>query len=274
MSAQHAFAFDKRWNSRREKWRRPEDGVFAPQICAVDVINESVARPFVADQHYSGSFPAARLCIGLYQGRQLSGVAVFSVPMQKAVVPRYSGLDGGDGVELGRFVLADRVAYNGETWFLRRAFGLLRTEKASRIVVSYADPMERTTAAGELTKAAHFGTIYQASNAIFAGRAAARWLWLDRIGQVVSERALSKIRLQERGHAYAERQLLAAGAEPRRPHEEPAGWLRRVLREPTFRRIRHPGNFAYVFGLDRTTRTWIEAADIALPYPRKQRKAT
>lgn len=275
MRNQLALVLDKRWERRREAWRSPGETI-RPTEFGVDLVDEAVARAFVIEHHYSRSFPAARLCAGLYrrtgvQPATLVGVAVFSVPMQAAVIPRYSGLAGGDGVELGRFVLLPEIAFNGETWFLRRALSLLRAEKRCRAVVSYADPMERTTAAGELTKPAHFGTIYQAHNATFHGRAAARWLWLDRAGQIVSPRALSKIRLQERGHAYAERQLTAAGADPRRPHEDPVLWLGRVLREPTFRRVRHPGNFVYAFGLDREAKASIAAANRPLPYPRKPR---
>lgn len=262
------FAIDKRWQDRRERWRSP-DVVFSPDACAVDVVEERAARAFVVEHHYSGTFPAARLSVGLYQSRRLAGVAVFSVPMQAAVVPRYTGLAAAAGVELGRFVLLPEVAYNGETWFLARALRLLREEKGCRAVVSYADPMERSTAAGLITKPAHFGTIYQASNAAFAGRASAQWMWIDRDGRAISRRALSKIRLREVGCAYAERQLVDAGAEPRRAFEEPVAWLARVLCEPTFRRIRHPGNFAYAFGLDRAARASIAAANDPLPYPRK-----
>lgn len=68
------------------------------------------------------------------------------------------------------------VAFNGETWFLRRALPILHAEKTVTAVLSYADPMERHAAGGELTKSAHVGQIYQAHNATFAGRAAARWL--------------------------------------------------------------------------------------------------
>ena len=276
MTAQLPLPFDKRWDRRRETWPHP-DVTFNPRGYAVDVVDEAAARAFVLNHHYSASFPAARLSIGLFDGRSLAGVAVFSVPMQQAVVPRYSGLSAGEGVELGRFVLSESVAFNGETWFLARAFRLLQREKGARVVVSYSDPMERSTDAGILTKPAHFGTIYQAHNAVFAGRAAARWLWLDRHGQVVSERALSKIRNAEVGHAYAARRLEAAGADPRGRHEDPRTWLDRVLRAPVFRRIRHPGNFAYAFGLDRSAKAAIAATVDAQPYPhgnaRHQRKA-
>ncbi|MFC5358118.1 hypothetical protein [Azospirillum himalayense] len=267
--------FDKRWQNRRERWAPPESrDLFRPAEFGVDIAEERAARDLVCRHHYSGSFPAARLSIGLYRKTgvapaALVGVAVFSVPMQGAAITRYTGLSPVNGVELGRFVCTPEVAFNGETWFLRRALPILRAEKGVAAVLSYADPMERTTAGGELTKPAHVGQIYQAHNATFAGRAAARWLWIDRNGQVVSPRALSKIRMQERGHAYAERQIIATGADARRPGEEPSDWLRRVLREPTFRRVKHPGNFAYVFGLTREARTTIKLANpTPLPFPR------
>src|SRR5690606_11047103 len=129
------------------------------------------AKAFVRDHHYAGTFPAARLSVGLFgPGARLEGVAVFSVPMNQRVVPRYTGLEPADGAELGRFVCLPSVRFNGESWFLARAFRLLRAEKGVAGVVSFADPLERRTAWGELAKRAHWGTIYQASNALYAGR--------------------------------------------------------------------------------------------------------
>lgn len=274
MTDRPCYRLDKRWSHRRERWIPPA-ALFDPGGFAVDGISERAARALVAEHHYSGSFPAARFSAGLWRKRgvhpaDLVGVAVFSVPMQQQVVTRYSGLPPAEGVELGRFVCTPDVLFNGETWFLKRAFALLRQEKPGlRAIVSYADPLERRTAAGLITKRAHAGQIYQGSNALYAGQAAARWIWLTRDGQVISERALSKIRSQDRGHVYAERQLIAAGADPRRCFEEPAEWLDRTLREPLFRRVRHPGNHAYVFGLDRAAKSLIASVnDGGQRYPR------
>lgn len=116
--------------------------------------------------------------------------------------------------------------------------------------VSYADPLERTTAGGLLVKPVHWGTIYRASNGRHVGRSSPRTVLLTPDGSVVSGRALTKVRKQARGREYAERQLVALGAPPRAFGEEPAAWVRRAMRAPGFRRIRHPGNLAYVFGLD------------------------
>lgn len=268
------FACDKRWEQRREKWVTPQDP-FDPRGYAVDVVGESLARRFIIAEHYSGSFPAARLSVGLWgPGPTLAGAAVFSVPMSEAVLDRWLGQDAAAGVELGRFVCGPSVRFNGETWFLKRAFAALRREKGCRSVLSCADPLERRTIEGQLTKSSHYGTIYKAKGALFAGRTGSRWVVLAPDGSVVSERMLSKIRRGERGIRYAIRRLLEYGAHPRRPGESWADWTTRVTVLPPFRRVKHPGNFAYVFGLDGAASRQLETLhDGGLPYPHQRTRA-
>lgn len=260
----------KRWESACERWRRPGE-LFQPREFGIDLVPERAARAFVERHHYSRSFPAARLSVGLYRKRgvscsELVGVAVFSVPMQNRCIPHYTGLTPEEGVELGRFVLREEVAYNGESWFLSRAFRALRQERQVHAVLSYADPLERRTEEGVLTKPAHQGQIYRAVNAHFAGRSGARYLWIAPDGCTVPDRALSKIRRQEQGHAYAERLLLSYGCDPRRPGEAPDQWVSRVVTAPIFRRLRHPGNYVYLFGLDEAGSTAIRKKASSLPY--------
>jgi hypothetical protein len=107
-------------------------------------------------------------------------------------------------------------------------------------VLSFADPLERHTLEGALTKQAHYGTVYKAKGALFAGRARPRWLHLAPDGSVVSERMISKIRREERGIEYAVARLRGYGAPAREIGEDWKSWTRRVLRLPIFRRIRHP----------------------------------
>lgn len=262
---------DKRWLRRRECWVPPSE-VFRSNGYAVDVIEEAAAKAFVCEHHYSGSYPAARLAVGLFgPGPSLVGAAVFSVPMNQGVVPKYAALEPNDGAELGRFVCHPSVKHNGETWYLARAFDALRAEKGIRAVVSYADPLERRTAAGEISKRQHWGTIYQASNALYVGRAEPRTLLLGPNGQVVSARALSKIRQQTKGHVYATRQLLALGAPLRRLGEDPADWVARVKQSPGFHQVRHPGNLTYVFGLTAGMHRRLRKIHRGgLPYPKRE----
>jgi hypothetical protein len=195
---------------------------------------------------------------------------VFSVPMSQAVLRRWAGADDHQAVELGRFVCAPSVKFNGETWFLRRAFAALHREKRITAILSFADPLERRTAEGLLTKAAHHGTVYMAKGALLAGRTERRAVILAADSSVVNDRMLSKIRNAERGSDYAVRRLLHLGADTRNRGEEWSTWLRRVLRPPMFRRVHHPGNYAYLFGLDSaTTDRLSDLHDGGQPFPRR-----
>lgn len=264
----------QRWGRRSCSWR-PGEEVFDPALYGVEVIEgDAEARAFVVEHHYSGSYPAARCRVGLYRSRgpwsapQLVGVAVFSVPMNQRVIPARCGVPADQGVELGRLVLLDEVPAPGETWFLARAFRLLRAALPDvRAVVSYSDPMPRRDMAGELVMPGHIGVIYQGHNGIYRGRATARTLWLDGRGRVASGRTLSKIRSGERGVDYACKSLEAMGAPPRARHEDGAAYVRRALESGAFRKLRHPGNHIYVWGLDRRTR---KALGCGEEYPRRE----
>jgi len=75
-------------------------------------------------------------------------VAVFSHPTNDRTLTNvFPGIDVTHLVELGRFVLLDEVGYNGETWFLARCLEELR-RRAFRGVVSFSDPMPRTSRDG------------------------------------------------------------------------------------------------------------------------------
>jgi hypothetical protein len=176
------YLADKRWIERRERWVR-HTAIISPTEYGVDVVREKDAKAFITAHHYSGTMVAARLCVGLFRktgvdASRLVGVAAFSVPMQGASITRYTGFAPNHGVELGRFVLLPEVPFNGESWFLARSFKLLKKEKGGpngvRSIISYADPLERRNAEGVLTKPAHAGQIYAATNAVFGGRSRAQ----------------------------------------------------------------------------------------------------
>lgn len=251
----------QRWRGGRDSYR-PAGEPIPTHAYGVEEIDELVAKRFVTEHHYSHSYPAARVRVGLMRaGAGLVGVAVFSQPMNKATVPKY--LTAADGCELGRFVLRDDVEANGETWFLARCFRILRKEYAGLGgVVSYSDPLPRTSDDDIVVKPGHVGTIYQAHNARYVGLARAENLVLDRAGRVVSRRSLSKIRNDERGAAGVYAALLAVGAPKRRAMEEGIAYVERVLREGPFRRLRHPGNLTYVWSLARS----VDIRLPALPY--------
>lgn len=238
----------QRWNAGRTTYR-PKGEPIDPTHYAVAEIEESAAKVFVLTHHYSGTFPASCVRIGLFDRGELVGVAVFSQPASQAVL---DVLPNGraEGTELGRLVLLDRVPANGETWFLARAFAILRTRAGRRFtgVVSHADPVQRRAADGTIIMPGHVGTVYQALNGQFIGRTRKRTLWILPSGRVYNERSISKVKAQDRGWRYAADQLREAGAGP--IGSDPAAWLVEWLPKIATP-LPHKGVFKYVWWLDK-----------------------
>lgn len=259
----------QRWRDRRAAFR-PAGELFDPSRADVQPIDETTAKAFVVRHHYAASYPAARLRAGLFvrrpfAGDELAGVVVFSEPAQQRTIPAYfPDLAPAAGVALGRLVLLDDVAANAESWLIARAFRILRRElPAIAGVVSYSDPLERTTSTGELVKPGHIGIVYQATNAAYRGRSSAETIHLSACGRVASRRSLSKIRNDERGAGGAYEQLRRLGAPARLPFESGKDYVARALQ--AFRAVRHPGNHVYAWRLDGRP-----AAGERLPYPKRE----
>lgn len=258
---------NQRWDNRRAKWR---DGAIDPrEFEVVEIDSDSAARAFVEQHHYSATYPAARFRFELRRRGALVGMAVYSHPCRNDVLTNALPWidDPMEGVELGRFVLLDEVAGNGESWFLARTFEMLRGRV--RGVVSFSDPIPRTTDRGALVMPGHIGMIYQASNAHYGGRGTARTLALMPDGRVLSDRAIAKIRAAHRGwraavDALVERWDLPQLAEGATRAERRA-WLATV-RDRLVRPLRHPGNYRYTFRLERAPRSY----DVRRPYPKRE----
>jgi len=259
----------QRWTADRAcRWRHVASEPINPRAYAVEPLSEPLARAFVESRHYSGTYPADRLRYGLWRGPELVGAAVLSVPAQAAVlsIPFPQLQPYVESLELGRFVLADDVPGNGESWFLARVFDLA-ARAGIRGVVSFADPEPRLTTQGDVVFPGHVGTIYQASNAVFTGRGTARSLKLLPDGTVLSPRALQKVRAGERGSDGVVRRLVELGA---RPHQgESRAWLSAALADVGCRNLRHPGNYRYLFTLGTRRERRALTVDIQpLAYPK------
>lgn len=244
---QLAIPFCQRWDERRSRFRPAGEVIQTSEYDVALIEDDSTAKAFIQTHHYSGTYPAARHRVGLYRRGALAGVAVFSHPCSDKVLTSVFP-EARTSVELGRFVLLDEVPGNGETWFLARAFELLRA-KGIRGVVSFSDPVQRHTEDGRKVFAGHIGTIYQAHNARYLGRGTARSLRLLPDARVMSARAIQKIRDGSRGWRYAAGQLEAFGASPA-PEQGRMDWLREWLPRLT-RSMSHPGNHKYAWALDR-----------------------
>lgn len=246
---------NQRWYKRLGSFRSPDEIINTSAYEIAEIPDDTTAKRFVEEHHYSGSYPAARARFGLYCSALLAGVAVFSHPPCEAVLKKLP-CERMAGIELGRFVLLKSVPGNGESWFLARCFEQLRV-KGIEALVSHSDPLPRRTADGQLVLPGHVGSIYQATNAIYAGRTKARSLWLLPDGTVFSERAMTKIRTRDRGYRYAIEQLVAHGAErPLDLGQDLGAWMTEQLRR-VGRRIKHKGNHRYLWAIDKHLRRGI-----------------
>lgn len=251
----------QRWRERRDSYR-PAREVFDPRAHEVAVIpDDTTARAFIAAHHYERTLPPARFRFGLYEGAELVGVAVFSVPARDAVTACLPG-ERDERIELGRLVLLDRVLANAESWFVARCFDALRREGLTG-VVSFSDPTPRTTAEGELVMPGHIGNVYQALSATYLGTTRPDTMRLLADGTTFSNRAASKIRRRERGWRYAVEKLVAYGATPPHTSDDLAAWLVRELPRVT-RSVRGPKH-KYAWTLHRRDRRHLPAS---LPYPK------
>ncbi len=265
---------NQRWRDRRAFFRRPDEQIRTAEFEVAPIAEDSTAKAFVEAHHYSGSFPAARFRYGLFRHGELVGVAVFSHPARDEVLTRvFATGDALDSTELGRFVLLDGVKGNGETWFLARCFELLRAEGILG-VVSFSDPFQRTDIGGRVVMPGHVGTIYQAMNGHYLGRAKSETLRLLPNGQSISRRTLSKIRDGRKGWRYATEKLVAVGApapaclESELPDlDELNTWLDGVLPKVT-RAVLHPGNHKYAWAVNRRARRFLPELNPVL-YPKK-----
>lgn len=152
----------QRWRERRESYV-PARELFNPRAHEVAPLAQDLAKAFVEANHYSGSCSARTRQFGLYSGSDLVGVAVFGEPggpKVKAILP----CPAAQTLELGRLVLLEGVLANAESWFVARCFDQLRRAGYGG-VISFADPLPRTTIAGKVVFGGHAGTIYQSLNA-------------------------------------------------------------------------------------------------------------
>lgn len=255
---------NQRWAERRDSYRVPSERIVPREYDVAAIVDDGTARGFVERHHYSRSYPAARVRVGLYRRCELVGVAVFSHPCNDRVLTSaFPALSPLESIELGRFVLLDEVPGNGETWFLARCFELLRA-RGLQGVVSFSDPVERTSADGRLVFPGHVGTIYQAHNARYLGRGTPDLLRVLPDGTVLSPRTQQKIRAGERGWRAAVELLGRYGADviaDGAPRADRLEWLTTWLPRLT-RRVRHPGNHKYAWSLSRRLRL---ASGLAYP---------
>lgn len=243
---------DQRWRDGNSRWRTPQQGYFNPDGWNVVDIDEATARNFVEQHHYLRSWPAAkyRFAVQNQTTGHIGGVIVHGIPVStKTLTNAYPDLiPFEESIELSRLVLLDDLAFNAESWAVARAHRILR-ERGIKAVVTFSDPMPRTTSSGHTVTPGHRGTVYQALNAIPAGTSTPRTLTLLPDGRVLNDRSRQKLLAGESGSNGVYQTLCQLGAPPLQPGQDPRDWLPKALTTIGATRVRHPGNHRYLMPL-------------------------
>ena len=261
--SQLELPFSQRWTAGKGTFRPPGEVIRTYEYEVASIPDDTTAKAFVIANHYSRSYPSARFRYGLYRLGRLVGVVVFSHPCRNDVLTSVFPGKATDSVECGRLVILDEVPFNGESYFMARAFDRLRREGVIG-VLSFSDPVPRTSLGGATIFPGHLGVCYQALNASYLGRSSPRRLRLLPDGNVLSDHAVSKIRALDRGWRYAAAFLERHGADSvwlDAPKEWLNYWLPRLTRP-----LRHHGNHKYAWPLVRSVRRVLPPS---LPYPKR-----
>ena len=132
-------------------------------------------KTYIRENHYSRSCHNGPMTWGLFEGDRLVGVCAFATPSSEAVRASVFGLEHKDKVtELHRLHTSDDLPKNTESWFVSRALRGLKEERPQLMaVISFADSTE-----------GHYGTVYQAMNALFCGTTSRARFWRDAEGRL------------------------------------------------------------------------------------------
>lgn len=279
----HDTQWCQRWRERTPTWRPTSEGGFDPSAYRVVQVAEAPAKRFVIKHHYSASWPAVRLAYALQRvdqppgpgepdGGRLVGVVALGIPMNSAVLDVFPGLQHfRESLELSRLVLLDECESNAESWTCARVF-TAAAKIGVRGIVAHADPVGRTRMTPDgpvLISPGHIGHVYgHAQGFAYLGRTRARRLTVLPDATVLSDRAASKLRRNERGYKGVETRLRALGAPARRADEPGAAYLSRALEAIGATTIHHGGNHRYARTIG-PGRTRIQLTGTRYPAPVK-----
>lgn len=117
---------------------------------------EREVRELIATHHYLRTLPPSRFRFGRYRHDAFVGAAVFTYPVNDRTITNVFRCPAIEGVELGRLILLDDVPGNGESRFVGECLRRIRRTGLAG-VVSFSDPVPRSTATGMMVSPGHIG---------------------------------------------------------------------------------------------------------------------
>lgn len=165
---------------------------------SIQAISSEMAMRLVEQYHYSHRRVGARHAFGLFDGRELIGCCVFSIPASYTLCKGVCGQSYKQQViELSRLVVIPRERNLAS----RLISDCCRTigKISDSIIVSYADGNEHV---------GHVGYVYQACNWIYTGTGNAEPAWLHPLTKEVVSYTRRHIDLKAKALGYDWRDLI------------------------------------------------------------------
>lgn len=125
------------------------------------VVDNSFAKDFMTENHYSKTCPQLYYALGFYHQGQIVCMVCFGPPSGRLLAQAVMANGNAQNVcELVRLFAFDWGPKNTESYAIGQSLSWLEKNAPDmRVVVSYADPNQ-----------GHIGTIYQATNWIYTGQ--------------------------------------------------------------------------------------------------------
>ena len=126
----------------------------------VGIINRSIAKNLIIENHYTHVFSSCRYSFGLILDNKIVGVCIYGYPVGRLTTASISKkIESNNVLELTRLWVNDSEGKNTESYFIGQTFKWLRKyDKGIKVLISYSDPMQK-----------HVGYIYQATNWLYQG---------------------------------------------------------------------------------------------------------
>ena len=123
-------------------------------------INQKEAMEIILEKHYLHRARPSSYSFGLFEGVELIGVILYSVPASPSLCMGICGKEERNNVmELARLWIKDDSLPNAESFLIANTMKKLKED----IIVSYSEPQHN-----------HRGVVYQATNFIYCGLSAKR----------------------------------------------------------------------------------------------------
>lgn len=127
----------------------------------MQVVNNTFAKKFMSEHHYSQTCPNLYYALGFYYNSQILCMVCFGPPSGRLLAQAM--IEGGNAqnvCELVRLFAFDWGPKNTESYCIGQSLQWLQNNALDmKLVVSYADPNQ-----------GHVGTIYQATNWLYTGQ--------------------------------------------------------------------------------------------------------